>query len=165
VDVAGERLLLRPIRPEDFPQHREFLAHIAPQDMRRRFFHFVNELSGEQIASFTQIDYERSMAIIAERHADGQRETLGVARAHADGDRSSAEFAILVRSDRQRRGLGSALLDKLIRYCRSRGIESLRGDVLADNAAMLRLATRHGFHAEAPEDRIVCLTLDLTEHR
>jgi acetyltransferase len=165
VDVAGERLLLRPIRPEDFPQHREFLAHIAPQDMRRRFFHFVTELSGEQIASFTQIDYERSMAIIAERHADGQRETLGVARAHADGDRSSAEFAILVRSDRQRRGLGSALLDKLIRYCRSRGIESLRGDVLADNAAMLRLATRHGFHAEAPEDRIVCLTLDLTEHR
>jgi acetyltransferase len=166
VDIAGERLLLRPIRPEDFPQHREFLTHIAPEDMRRRFFHFAHELSGEQIASFTQIDYERSMAIIAERHrADGQRETLGVARAHADGDRSSAEFAILVRSDQQRRGLGSALLDKLIRYCRSRGVESLLGDVLADNAAMLRLAARHGFHAESPEDRIVCVTLNLTEHR
>jgi acetyltransferase len=165
VDIAGERLLLRPIRPEDFPQHREFLTHIAPEDMRRRIFHFAHELSGEQIASFTQIDYERSMAIIAERQADGQRETLGVTRAHADGDRSSAEFAILVRSDRHGRGLGSALLDKLIRYCRSRGIDSLRGDVLADNAAMLRLAARHGFHAEAPEDRIVSLTLNLTEHR
>jgi len=47
---------------------------------------------------------------------------------------------------------GRALLEKLIRYCASRGTRELIGDVLAGNAAMLRLSARHGFVAEASRE-------------
>ena len=68
-------------------------------------------------------------------------------------DNTSAEFAVLVRSDLKGRGLGRVLLEKLIRYCASRGTQELIGDVLAGNAPMLHLAARLGFKAEfGPED-------------
>jgi acetyltransferase len=102
------------------------------------------------------------MAFIAEvRREDGTHETLGVARAHADPDNVEAEFAILVRSDLKRHGLGSILLEKLIRYCRARGIQRLTGEVLADNTRMLEFVTAHGFHTQFARAGSVDVALEL----
>jgi acetyltransferase len=162
VHWSGRTVTLRPLRPEDFPQQREFLKHVTPQDMQTRFFRALRELPDTELAYLTQIDYERAMAFIAEgTSAGGGRETLGVARAHADADNTNAEFAILVRSDLKAHGLGSLLLEKLIRYCRDRGILRLTGDVLAANTAMLRLATLLGFSVEPIREGVVQVTLDL----
>jgi acetyltransferase len=162
VEFDGHALLLRPIRPEDFPQHREFLTHISAEDMYSRFFGTARTLPDTQLASLTQIDYERAMAFIAEvRTAGGARQTLGVARAHADSDNVSAEFAILVRSDMKGRGLGSLLLGKLIRYCKARGIRQIVGDVLAQNVRMLELAAASGFKSEYVREGIARVWLDV----
>jgi acetyltransferase len=162
VPFDGGTVLLRPIRPEDFPQHREFLVHVTPEDMRSRFFRTVQTLPDTDLAYLTQIDYERAMAFVAEApRTGGGRETLGVARAHADPDNVSAEFAILVRSDLKSRGLGSLLLDKLIRYCRARGIRRITGEVLAENVRMLELAAAHGFTAKPAREGTVDVTLEL----
>lgn len=162
VQFEGHSVVLRPIRPEDFPQHREFLAHISPEDMHSRFFGTVRILPDAQLASLTQIDYERAMAFVAEsRGDDGRLETLGVARAHADADNLSAEFAVLVRSDLKGRRLGSMLLGKLIRYCRMRGIQQLTGEILAQNTRMLELAASLGFRHESVREGTVRVTLDL----
>jgi acetyltransferase len=82
-------------------------------------------------------------------------------------DNTSAEFALLVRSDFKGRGLGRALLEKLIRYCTSRGPQELTGDVLAGNTPMLHLAARLGFQTQfAPEDpRTLRVTLSLNPSR
>jgi acetyltransferase len=82
-------------------------------------------------------------------------------RAQADPDNETAEFAVLVRSDLKGHGLGSLLLEKIIRYCRERGTRRIEGDVLATNARMLQLATAHGFHVDATHDRVVRISLDL----
>ena len=75
---------------------------------------------------------------------------------------TSAEFAISVRSDLKGQGLGSALLEKLIRYCRGKGTEELTGQVLPDNRPMLALAARHGFAKKRlPGDDVVELRLSL----
>jgi acetyltransferase len=162
VEWDGRTLRLRPLRPEDFPQQREFLAHVTAEDMQTRFFRAVRDLPDTELAYLTQIDYERAMAFIAEAPtASGGHETLGVARAHADPDNTSAEFAVLVRSDLKGHGLGSLLLSKLIRYCRDRGIGRLTGEVLAANVAMLRLAALHGFDSELSREGVVRVTLDL----
>src|SRR5262249_22168902 len=134
IEFDGRRVLLRPIRPEDEPQHRELIGRSTPDDLRYRFFLPRREFDHAELASFTQIDYDRDMAFIATAPgADGAPETLGVARAVADPDNTAAEFAVLVRSDLKGRGLGRALLEKLIRYCASRGTRELIGDVLAGN--------------------------------
>jgi len=164
VEFAGQSILLRPLRPEDLPQHREFLAHVTPEDMHSRFFGSVRTLPDIQLAYLTQIDYERTMAFIAEmRGADGSRQTLGVARAHADPDNVAAEFAILVRSDLKGHGLGSVLLEKLIRYCRERGTRWLSGEVLADNVRMIELARSHGFSIRPAREGTVRASLCLPD--
>jgi len=159
---GGRRLLLRPIRPEDTPLHRRFLARINPQDLYTRFFTAVRELPAADLAHLTQIDYEREMAFIAVAPDEsGAEEILGVVRAHADPDNRSAEFAALVRSDLKGRGLGTLLMQKLIRYCRQRGMRELWGCVMSDNAPMVHLCKSLGFRVRGTEGNIEEVTLDL----
>jgi acetyltransferase len=141
----GRELMLRPIRPEDAPQHVAFFKSLDPEDVRFRMFTRMSELPPSQLARLTQIDYDREMAFIATVSTGGVAETLGVARAVADPDNVSAEFAVIVRSDLKGHGLGAILMDKLIRYCRSRGTLELVGDALPHNHRVLQLARRLGF--------------------
>ncbi|WP_028989467.1 GNAT family N-acetyltransferase [Thermithiobacillus tepidarius DSM 3134] len=150
---SGRQVLLRPIRPEDEPAHAAFISRLTPEDIRFRFFGLVSEFPHSEMARFTQNDYDREMAFIATApDAHGQPETLGVVRSIADPDNQRAEFAIVVRSDLKGQGLGRILLDKMIRYCRARGLRELVGQVLADNTAMLGLARRFGFERHATPD-------------
>jgi acetyltransferase len=159
----GRRLLLRPIRPEDEPAHQAFFAKLEREDVRFRFFNLVRELPHSQMARYTQIDYDREMAFIAmEPPPQGPGETLGVVRGIFDPDDTTAEFAIIVRSDQKGRGLGHALLEKLLRYCRSRGTREVVGQVLPENRAMLALAEQLGFARRfLPEDHVVEVRLRL----
>ena len=162
----GERLLLRPIRPEDAPLHRQFLARITPQDLYTRFFAAVRQLPDADIAHLTQIDYDREMAFVAvAADANGSPQILAVARACGDPDNVAAEFAVLVRSDLKGQGLGTLLMEKLIRYCRERGTRELWGSVLSENTAMLHLAQRLGFRVRGNEFNVEELVLDLGEGR
>lgn len=158
------RVLLRPIRPEDLEQHRQFLARVDAEDLRTRFLHSLRQVPPAQLASFTQLDYERAMALIVEASTpEGVHETLAVARAHMDPDGKRAEFAILVRSDLKRRGLGSLLLKKLVSYCRGRGVREIFGDVLRENVAMLTLAGLQGFKAQTLDAELARVTLALQD--
>ncbi len=145
-------MLLRPIRPEDEAQHRSFVEHLQPEDLRLRFFSVRRELARSELARLVQIDYAREMAFVAlAPKADGSTETMGVVRAVADPDNIEAEFAIILRSDLKGRGLGRLLLDKLIRYLKGRGTQRLVCDVLRENRAMRELATGNGFRFDTAE--------------
>jgi acetyltransferase len=160
--IAERTLRLRPIRPEDFAQHKRFLSRCSPEDLHARFLSTFRELPDAEIARLTQIDYDREMAFIAEE-SDGSAsaETLGVARVSTDPDNIEAEFAILVRSDFKRHGLGRALLTKLIRYCRERGTVRMTSSVLSGNACMLGLGASFGFTSRLAERGIMEVTLEL----
>ena len=142
----GQRIVLRPIRPEDEAQHLDFLESLDPNDIRLRVFHSRREIGRTELARLTQIDFEREMAFIAEGTGpDGQPRTLGTVRAIADPDNVDAEFGIIVRSDLKCHGLGQLLLDKMIRCARSRGTKRLVASVLRENPKMLALAADNGF--------------------
>ena len=164
IDWQGRTVTIRAIRPEDEPLHRAFIAHVAPADLRLRFFSSRRELPRTELARLVQIDYAREMAFIAlDTAPDGTQETLGVVRAACDPDEVEAEFAILVRTDVQGRRLGSALMSKMVGYLRSRGIRRMTGQVLRDNAAMHALVLGLGFEPESPtrEPGTVFYTFDL----
>ena len=160
---SGRKVLFRPIRPEDEPQHHEFIAKLSAEDIRFRFFGQVRELPHSQMARFTQIDYDREMAFIATAKARGGKpETLGVVRTVSDPDNVRTEFAIVVRSDLKGQGLGTALLVKMIDYCRARGTREMVGQILINNRAMLGLAKRLGFErVETIDDDAVEMLLHL----
>ncbi len=173
----GRKLLARPIRPEDQPAHERFIAHLTAEDIRSRFLGTIRKLEPSQMARLTQIDYDREMAFIAveprsapgsspeavgSNSANGDFETIGVVRTITDPDNERTEFAIVVRSDTKARGLGHALMQKMIRYCRQRGTKEMVGDVLPENQAMLQLASDLNFVIqENPEEHLVRLRLAL----
>ena len=110
----------------------------------------------------TQIDYEREMAFIAVDAASSG--LAGIARLSADPDHEAAEFALLVRSDLQGRGLGKALFGHLRTYAAADGLQSLHGIVLNENDRMLELCGRLGLtsstHIDQPGFTRVDLRLD-----
>jgi RimJ/RimL family protein N-acetyltransferase len=157
----GRRVLTRPLRPDDAVLYPEFIAHIAPDDSRLRFFSAIKELSEERIHELTCLDYERAMAFIAFDEAKCQM--LGVVRLHLDPDRRGGEFAVIVRSAFKGHGLGWLLMQRIVEYARMIGLKRVHGQALAENATMLRMCAELGFHIEDdPEGQgIKRVTLEL----
>lgn len=146
------RLLLRPIRPEDEALHAAFIASLAPEDLRLRFFSVRRELARSETARLVQIDYAREMAFVAvDAVASGDAPMLGVVRAVADPDNEEAEFAVTVRSELHGGGLGTLLMQKMIRYLRAAGTRRLVGLVLRENRPMRRLAVSLGMRIAGGE--------------
>ena len=139
----GGRLLIRPIRPEDAAAHAAFFARLPPEDVRYRFFSAMRELSAEQIARLTQIDYDREMAFVAVREETG--ETVGVARLVREFGSDEGEFAIAVQPDAKGGGLARHLMERLIAWGRSQGMREMVGQILSDNRPMLAFVRRLGF--------------------
>ncbi|KFN18594.1 bifunctional acetate--CoA ligase family protein/GNAT family N-acetyltransferase [Aeromonas bestiarum] len=154
-------VLLRPIRPEDEPAHKQFVLKVSDEDRYKRFFADVGELGHEELARMTQIDYDREMAFVAIGQ-DGafSQQILGVVRAISNPDLSDAEFAILVRSDLKGLGLGKLMMEKIVRYARERGIGQLSGMTMPSNRGMINLAKRLGFKIDIQlEDGVVNMEL------
>ncbi|MFN3493800.1 MAG: GNAT family N-acetyltransferase [Hydrogenophaga sp.] len=148
-----QAVVLRPIRPEDEPQHRAFLEKLDPEDIRLRVFYSRRSIEHSELARLTQIDYAREMAFIATRSTpQGTEETLGTVRASVDPDNHTAEFGVIVRSDLKGSGLGHRLMRKLIGHLRQRGTQRLVGTVLRINHGMLELARALGFQESDPPD-------------
>lgn len=139
----GTAVRVRPIRPEDEAAIIDLASRMTREDLRMRFFVAMKELTHQFAAKLTQIDYDREIALIAE--PEHTNEIWGVARFFADPDNFRAEFAVAVRSDLKGRGLGYALMTRLIEIARSRGIAELFGDVLSENDAMLQMCRDLGF--------------------
>lgn len=158
-------VLLRPIRPEDEPTHKQFVLKVSDEDRYKRFFADVGELGHEELARMTQIDYDREMAFVAVGQ-DGafNQQILGVVRAISNPDQSDAEFAILVRSDLKGLGLGKLMMEKIVRYARERGIGQLSGMTMPSNRGMINLAKRLGFKIDIQlEDGVVNMELPCAE--
>jgi acetyltransferase len=158
----GTRVLVRALRPEDAALYPDFAAHVTLEDARLRFFSAVSELSDERIAELTRLDYERAMAFIAIDEANGKM--LGVVRLHLDPDRKGGEYAVIVRSALKGHGLGWLLMQRMIEYARTIGLQRVHGQVLAENTTMLHMCEHLGFHIdEDPHAKdIKTVTLDLS---
>jgi len=142
----GQAAFVRPIRPEDEPLFAPFFEQVTNEDLRLRFFSPVKDFGHGFIARLTQIDYARAMAFAAIDETTGG--LLGVVRIHSDSDYKTAEYAILLRSDLKGRGLGGQMMELIIAYARSEGLEAIHGQVLTENTVMLDLCRRLGFSIE-----------------
>ena len=159
---GGREIFVRPIRPEDQPSHQQFVGRLTPEDLRFRLLGVTRDIPPSEMARLVQIDYDREMAFIATGTGEGESETLAVVRTVSNPDNTRADFALMVRSDLKRIGLGTVLMEKMIRYCRGRKTREIVGQLLPDNTAMLHLTRKLGFkQRELPgSDRYeVCLEL------
>jgi acetyltransferase len=149
----GTRLTIRPIRPEDATIEQEFVRRLSPESRYFRFMQAVSELTPQMLVRFTQIDYDREMALIAVReNDDGSELQVAVARYTVDPDRKGCEFALTVADEWQGQGIGYHLMSELMEVGRKHGLQRIHGEVLANNHDMMGLMRRLNFDIRTSPD-------------
>lgn len=145
VTSEGFSLFLRPVRPEDAPLFKRFFKVLSPTTVYYRFFSPLKELSPEMLVRFTQIDYDREIALVALDDDPNEERMLGVARIVGDPDGTKGEFAVVVGDPWHEKGIGSSLLQHCLSIAKQRGFQVVRGVALAENRSMLALGQKLGF--------------------
>jgi acetyltransferase len=159
----GTDIFIRPIRPEDAEIEAAFVRDLSPRARYFRFMHTLRELSNEMLVRFTQLDYDRELALLAVVVEGGKEVEIAVARYGINPDAESCEFAVAVADTWQARGIGQRLMTTLMEAAKARGIRVMEGEVLAENTGMLDLMSHLGFssrtHPQSPE--VVIVTKEL----
>jgi RimJ/RimL family protein N-acetyltransferase len=139
----GERIEIRPIRPDDRDALAEGIRRLSPKSRYRRFFSPVSGLSEKQLTYLTAVDHHDHEALVA---VEPETERgIGVARfVRSESDAEVAEFAVAVADDWHNRGVGTALIHRLADRAREEGIRRFSGAVLEENRPMLDLADELG---------------------
>ncbi len=158
----GRTITIRPIRPDDAALQQNFVKSLSDESKYYRFMDTLRELTPTMLMRFTQIDYDREMALVATLPDDSGKEYLiGESRYVTNPDGETVEFALSVANEWQQHGVGRKLMTSLIEVARQKGYKAIVGDVLTLNSKMFRLMTSLGFTTHPhPEDpaikRVVC---------
>jgi acetyltransferase len=157
----GEEVLIRPIRPEDEPMMVKFHATLSERSVYLRYFHLMNlsqRVAHERLTRICFIDYDREMAMVAERRNpnSGENEILGVSRLTRVLGTNDAEVAVLVSDQFHSRGLGKELLARLVIVGGDEKLGALKADILPDNRDVMRICEKLGFTLRhSLEDEVV----------
>jgi len=149
-DEDGTQVTLRPIRPEDEPLLVNFHGTLSERSVSLRYFHamkFTARVAHERLTRICFIDYDREMALVADRKSPetGEHEIRGVGRLSKIRDTDEAEFALVVSDRYQGLGLGTELVSRLLQVGRDENINRIFGDILPENIEMQRICEKLGF--------------------
>jgi acetyltransferase len=158
----GIDIFVRPIKPEDAPLLVELFHTLSKKSVYYRFLSPMKSLTPRMLAYFTQIDYDRDMALVAFDQTHPRERMLGVARIMSHPDDKRAEIAVAVGDPWQGKGVGAVLMERLMTIAKERGKETLLGHVLGENTHMLGLVRKLGFTVSWDgEDHLYGIEIDL----
>lgn len=168
----GEKVVIRPIRPEDEPLIVKFHETLSDRTVYFRYLSALKlstRIAHERLVRICFIDYSRQMALVVERRGPEETpEIIAVARlskdpmAYARGSRL-AEFAIVVSDAFQGQGLGKELLRRLIDVARREDVATLYGEISSENQTMQAICRAMGFRiSRDPQDTLVKAVLELS---
>ena len=141
----GTRILVRPLQPEDRTDLLRGFEKLSIGSRRFRFLMPIRKLSKYQLSALMEVDQKNHVAVGVKDIGRPGKPGIAIGRFVRVAEKSrTAEFAITVIDEYQNRGMGTLLLELLIRAAQERGIEVLQGFLLDDNLAMIRLLRRFG---------------------
>jgi acetyltransferase len=162
----GKPVTIRPIRPEDEPAMIDFHKKLSERSVYLRYFQplkFTQRTAHERLTRTCFIDYDREMALVAEREVDGGgREVLAVGRLSKLHGRNEAELAAVAIDEAQHKGLGTELYRRLIQLARDEKLGRVVSNMLPENREMRALCTKLGFQMfSSLEDNMIRAELEL----
>jgi RimJ/RimL family protein N-acetyltransferase len=158
----GSTVTIRPLLKQDIELERRFIEGLSPQSRRYRFLCSLVTPTDALLRQLTELDPQREAALVALVEDHGATREVGVAR-FSGVPGGKAEIAVTVSDEWQNKGLGTALMRRLIDLARQRGIREFYSIDAWSNDHMRRLAEHLGFeHKADPEDATqVVYTLQL----
>jgi len=163
---GGQRVTIRPIRPEDEPLMVQFHQTLSERSVYLRYFNALKlsqRIAHERLMRICFIDYDREMALVAVRSDPaGAREILAVGRLSRLHGINEAEFAVLVADQWQRQGLGTELLRRMLEIARQEKIARVVGSFLEENYEMQSVSRKLGMKlVRALDEALVRAFIDL----
>ena len=141
----GSEVRTRVADPGDAPLVAALHARCSPQTRRSRFLSPTPRLAPGQLAALLGSD-GTSQAVLALTTDGGS--AVGLANIDRDGT-AAARFAILVEDTWQGRGLGTALLRRVVDTASGQGVHELAGVARASDIGVTRLLRRAGLRPSA----------------
>ena len=136
----GTKVLIRPLQRSDRNDLIRGFAKLSIGSRRFRFLSPIRKLSAYQLRSLIDVDQVNHVAIGVKDIGRPGKPGIAIGRfVCLEDEPGTAEFAITVTDEYQNRGVGTMIAELLMRTARDRGIEILRGFLLEDNLAMIRL--------------------------
>ncbi len=146
----GEELIIRPIRAEDEPLMVDFHETLSESSVYLRYASLLKlsqRVAHERLAQICFIDYERQIALVAERRnpETGEPQIIAVGRLTKIFGTNDAEFALVVSDAYQRRGIGTEILRRLVSIGRDDKLDRITADILLENVPMQQVSRKLGF--------------------
>ncbi len=135
-------VLVRPIRAEDAGRLVALYARLSRTSAYQRFFTVMPRLPEAWARELADVDYQRRLALVAERDGGDGVELIGVARYEPSDEAGTVEVALVVEDAWQGHGLGVRLLEALLDAAAARGHRRFVAYVLGENRRMLALLAR-----------------------
>jgi acetyltransferase len=153
----GNRITIRPIRPEDEPLMVKFHETLSDRSVYLRYFCSLSlsrRIAHERLLRICFGDYDREMALVADLTDPntGEHKILGVGRMSKLHSGNEAEVAVLVSDQFQKLGLGYELLRRVVQIARDEKLSQVSAEMLTDNVAMQVIMKRLGFRVRASDD-------------
>lgn len=153
----GDRLTIRPIRPEDEPLMVKFHQSLSEESVYLRYAHTVKlkqRIAHERLTRICFIDYDREMLLVADRQVPQtlEHEILAVGRLSKLHGTNEAEFALIVGDGYQHQGLGTELLRRLLEVGKDEQLSAIMGYILTSNYQMQSLCRKLGFEFQADRE-------------
>lgn len=118
----GRAVFLRPILQTDENLLVDLVNKLSLDSIYLRFLTYLNGLPEDLLFQLTHINYNNEFAIVAVIHEDGKDSIIAVARYGYDPNENVTDFAVVVRDDWQRCGLGKSLLLQIFAIGKAHGI-------------------------------------------
>jgi GNAT superfamily N-acetyltransferase len=158
----GRPLEIRALRPADRDELLAAVPRMSDESMYRRFFSLKRHFSDRELDYYTKVDFVNHVALVAVLGDHGGPAIVGGAR-YVVTEPGTAEVAFTVDDAHQGLGIGSLLMKHLVAIARHAGLKQLVAEVLAGNAAMLKVFEKSGLHASAKREReTLHITLELS---
>ncbi|SFI34395.1 GNAT family N-acetyltransferase [Planctomicrobium piriforme] len=135
----GQVVRFRHVTPEDAELIAEAIRTSSPETLLHRFFSPVRGVPLPVLRQLLLIDGSRDVCVVGLIDEQQVERTICGARFVRAEVPETAEIAITVHDQFQRRGLGTYLLQQLVELARPVGIERFEGFILPSNVGMLRL--------------------------
>lgn len=162
----GTQISVRPIRPEDEPLIVKFHEHLSERSVYLRYFQplqLSQRTAHERLTRICFIDYDREMALVAERTEPGTNrpEILAVTRLSRLHGTTMAEATLIVKDEFQHQGIGTELMRRSVDIARQEKLTRVIANILVENKEMQFVCRKLGFTLRDLNDQLVRAELDL----
>ena len=161
---SGEQIRIRPVRVSDEDALQDLLYGLSDESTFFRFFGHTKSHPRQEVLRMVELDDARSQAFVA--CALDTDELLGIARTDLEPRSGAAELAVTVTDAWQGKGVGSRLLDHLLRGAATAGVRTVKAYVMPGNRRMQQLLRSVGFQCTSePSPEPLCFHRVLREER